>query len=185
MASFVHITAAKYAAAIRRSGLGGVKHELMGSHLKRRDVYCFPVIESHTLTHQWTREIGKWRRQPLIGVYFRIPDDEQVGCWRFGKWPMKQMSAAEAVAAIRQHDDMRGFEVIVGRSIRADEITRITPVRNVIGWRHHPEARGKAPCACAICQKGQPDSRRIMAAAQEGRLQGWFMDQVRLKKAKK
>lgn len=165
MAAFVHITAAKFEAAIRRSGLGGVRRELTGSRLKRRDVYCFPVLGSHTLTHQWTREIAKWRRQPLVGVYFRIPDDEIVSCWRFGRWPLKQMTAAKAIATIRAHEDMRGFEVIVERPVLAREIQRITPVRNVVGWRHYPEARGKAPCTCEICQRGQPNSRRIMEKA--------------------
>lgn len=165
MASFVHVTAAKYEAAIRRSGLGGAKHDLWGAKLKRRSVFCFPVLESHTLTHQWTREIGKWRRQPLIGVYFRIPDDEQVICTQLDSRSAKYTSAAESIGVIRQHEDIAGFEVIVQRPIRSNEIQRIAPIRGVIGWRHYPHAHGKAPCACEYCQKGQPSSRRILERA--------------------
>jgi hypothetical protein len=167
MATFVHITAAKFEPAIRRSGIGGSKNELFGSRLKRRSVFCFPVLESHTLTHQWTREISKWRRQPLIGVYFRIPDDEAVTCCRLDKSAVRRMTAAEAVALIRSHEDMSGFEVLLHRSVRLNEIMRTAPIRNVIGWRHSPGSRGRAPCACEFCQKGQPNSRRILARAEQ------------------
>jgi hypothetical protein len=164
MATFVHITAAKFAPSIRRSGLGGVKRELTGSSLKRQIVFCFPVLGSHTLTHQWSREILKWRRQPLIGVYFRVPDDEVVVCCRFNE-QNRRMAASEAVALVRAHQGMEGFEVIVERKILAREIRRIAPLRGVIGWRHYPQAHGRAPCACEFCQRGEPNSRRIMARA--------------------
>lgn len=166
MPTFVHITAAKFEPAIRRSGIGGSKNELFGSRLRRRSVFCFPVLESHTLTHQWTREISKWRRQPLIGVYFRIPDGEPVRCGLLNKSATRQVTAAEAVAIIRAHEDATGFEVMLDRPVRANEIKRIAPIRNVIGWRHFPGAHGRAPCACEFCQKSQPNSRRILARAE-------------------
>jgi hypothetical protein len=166
VAAFVHITAAKYEPAIRRSGLAGAKNELFGSRLKRRSIFCFPVLQSHTLTHQWAREIAKWRRQPLIGVYFRIPDDETVICCRLDKSVVRRMPAAQAVALIRSHEDMQGFEVIVERAVRRSEISRVAAIRNVIGWRHFPGSRGRAPCACEFCQKSQPSSRRIMVRAE-------------------
>lgn len=165
MPMFVHVTAAKYEPAIRRSGLGGVKHELTGSPLKRGHVYCHPVLESHTLTHQWTREILKWRRQPMIGVYFRVPDDEVVTCQLLNNARSRQVKASEAVAIVRAHEDMKGFEVIIERPIAAREIHRIAPLRGVTGWRHFPDSHGRKPCACEYCQKSQPNSRRIMARA--------------------
>jgi hypothetical protein len=166
VAAFVHITAAQYEPAIRRSGLSGAKNELFGARLKRSSIFCFPVLQSHTLTHQWAREIAKWRRQPLIGVYFRIPDSETVICCRLDKSAARRMPAAQAVALIRSHEDMQGFEVIVERAVRPHEIRRIAAIRNVIGWRHFPGSHGGAPCACEFCQKSQPDSRRILVRAE-------------------
>lgn len=165
MPMFVHFTAAKYEPAIRRSGLGGAKHELSGSSIKRRSVFCHPVLESHTLAHQWAREILKWRRQPMIGVYFRVPDDEIVTCQLLNNTRSRRVTASEAVAIVREHAEMKGFEVIVERPIAAREIHRMAPIRGVIGWRHFPGSHGSAPCACEFCQKGEPNSRRIMARA--------------------
>src|SRR5262245_39233596 len=136
MVMLVHVTAAKLEPKIKRSGLRA-----------ERGVYAFPVLPSHTLTHQWTREMMKWKRQPMIGVYFRIGDDETV---RFGRYnaAMRTLPASCAVGEVRKEADPRGFELIIDRAIRAAEIVRITPLRGVLGWRHMPDAHGRRPCGC-------------------------------------
>ncbi len=53
MAMFVHLTSAANAPRIRRSGIRAAGHG-QGSV---RGVYCFPVLPSYTLTHQWLREL--------------------------------------------------------------------------------------------------------------------------------
>ncbi|HWA01515.1 MAG TPA: hypothetical protein VG841_14500 [Caulobacterales bacterium] len=167
---FAHITAAKLESAIRRAGLGRVRREMSGARLRRQAVFCFPVLESHTLTHQWTREVLKWRRQPLIAVYFRVPDNEPVLCGRFAN-PACAISAAEAVRVIRNHiEDPRGFEVIVQRAVAPREIHRIAPVRGVIGWRHYPDAHGCKPCGCPYCQRGEPNSRKLRQRYEAGEI---------------
>src|SRR5262249_8727504 len=116
-----------------------------------------------TLTHQWTREIMKWKRQPMIGVYFRIADDEIVRFGRYGA-VMRTLPASRAVGEIGNEADPRGFQIIVDRTIKAAEIKRIAPLRGVIGWRHWPGAHGRRPCGCPGClARGEPGSRKIRA----------------------
>jgi hypothetical protein len=156
MVLLVHMTAAKLEPKIKRSGLR-----------TEWGLYAFPVLPSYTITHQWTREIMKWKRQPMIGVYFRIGDDEPVSFGRYGN-VRRKLPAARAVAEIRKEADPRGFQIIVDRTVRANEIVRITPVRGVTGWRHKPDAHGKRPCACPGCMaRGEPGSRRIRARWEE------------------
>jgi len=156
MVTFVHITPSKNAAHIRRCGLRANKD--------RGGVYAFPVIESHTLSHQWTRELMKWSRQPMSGVYFRVGDEERVLFGHYNQ-PRVALSAARAVAAVRAAADPRGFQVILPDSIAPSAITRIAPVRGVIGWRHFPSAHGRKPCGCPACNgRGEPGSAKIRAA---------------------
>lgn len=163
MAMFVHLALAKNEAAIRRAGIRRGK-TLFGGKVRDPIVYAFPVLPSHTLTHQWTREVLKWRRQPLIGVYFRVPDDEQVEFGHFGQ-ELIPVTAARAVAALQLVSDPRGFEVVLRRPIAAREIHRIAPVRGVIGWRHMPDAHDRKPCGCPACvARGEPNSRKLRAA---------------------
>lgn len=161
MVMLVHVTAAKLEPKIRRSGLRSSYGLLV-----------FPVLPSHRLTHQWTREIMKWKRQPMIGVYFRIPDDEVVRFGRYGR-VRRTLAAARAVGEIRKEADPRGFEIIVDCAIKANEIGRIAPLRGVIGWRHKPDAHGRRPCGCPGCMaRGEPGGRKIRARyeAEEARL---------------
>ena len=161
MVTLVHVTAAKLEPKIKRSGLRA-----------GYGLYAFPVLPSHTLTHQWTREIMKWKRQPMIGVYFRIGDDEVVYFGRYGR-VRRTLAAARAVGEMRKEDDLRGFEIIVDRAIKANEIIRIAPLRGVLGWRHKPDAHGKRPCGCPGCMaRGEPGGRKLRARyeAEEARL---------------
>jgi hypothetical protein len=159
MVMLVHVTAAKLKPKIKRSGLR--------SHY---GLYAFPVLPCYTLTHQWTREILKWARQPMIGVYFRIPDDEVVRFGGYGK-VMRALPAARAVGEIRKQADMRGFQVIVDRTISSHEIARITPLRGVVGWRHMPDAHGRKPCGCPACvARGEPGGRKLRLRSDRGEL---------------
>ncbi|MGD9981106.1 MAG: hypothetical protein AB7H66_01735 [Hyphomonadaceae bacterium] len=156
MVMLVHVTAAKLEPTIKRSGLR-----------TRYGIYAFPVLPNFTLTHQWGREIMKWKRQPMIGVYFRIPDDEVVRFGRYGR-VMRTLSAARAVGEIRKEVDARGFQIIIDRAVTADEIARIAPLRGVTGWRHKPDAHGRRPCGCPGCiARGEPGARKIRARYEE------------------
>lgn len=159
MVMLVHVTAAKVEPKIKRGGLRA-----------QYGVYAFPVLPSHTLTHQWTREILKWKRQPMIGVYFRVPDDEVVRFGRYGH-VMRTLPAARAVGEIRGVQDPRGFQIIIDRKIRSTEIVRIVPLRGVLGWRHMPDAHGKKPCGCPGCVgRGEPGGRALRLRYERGEI---------------
>lgn len=155
----VHVTAAKLEAKIRRGGLRA-----------KGGVYAFPVLPSFTLTHQWTREILKWTRQPMIGVYFRVPDDQSVRVGRYGQI-MRSLPAVRAVAEIHSHADPRGVQIIVDRAVPARAITRVSALRGVIGWRHRPGAHGSKPCGCPGCvARGEPGGRALRLRYERGEL---------------
>lgn len=168
MVMLVHVAPAKLAPKIRRSGLRPGEG-LFGGY-KSDAVYAFPVLPSYTLTHQWTREVLKWRRQPLIGVYFRVPDEEAVDFGHFNK-SVRNLSAAAAVREIRSAADPRGFEIRLNRPIARKEITRIAPVRGVVGWRHTPDAHLRKLCGCPACVgRGEPGGRKLRERYDRGEL---------------
>ena len=96
----------------------------------------------------------------VIGVYFRAPDDQPVWVGHSGQ-AHRWLSASEAVAQFAAADDPFGWEVVLPRRIEAKEIHNTRRLRQVIGWRFHPQAKGKPPlCRCKFCS-GK-------------RLQGWY-----------
>ena len=138
MARFVHLAPEKAAARIRRSGL------------TTAGVFCFPVLPSHTLTHQWVRELRRRGQRAFVGVTVELPDTERVEVGHYAR-PRRVVTAAEAVALLRDLSDPRGYEVWVPRRIPPGEIRRIRPVPPGIGWRYRPDEHGKRPCACPVC----------------------------------
>ena len=146
MAEFVHITVAQSARRIERSGIAARSHGWAGG----RGVYCMPVLPSFTLTYQWVRELRRWHSGVLVGVHLRLPDDEPVTVGRYGA-PPREATAARAVAAVRELDDPRGYEVFVPRAITSAEVRRIRDVPQGVGWRYLPAAHGRRPCPCPSC----------------------------------
>jgi hypothetical protein len=150
MATLVHLSPAKLAPRIRRGGLPA-------------GAFGFPVLPSYTLTHQWTRELAKWKRQPLVGVYFRLDDEAPV---RFGRYdrPHAEAAVRQAIASIRAERDPRGWEIVLLAPAPPQAILRQRPVRAVTGWRHKPDAHGRAPCGCPACiARGEPGGRKLRA----------------------
>ncbi|SCG44565.1 hypothetical protein GA0070609_1502 [Micromonospora echinaurantiaca] len=146
MAEFVHVTGAKSARRIQRSGVAARSHGPTG----RRGVYCMPVLPSFTLTYQWVRELRRWHPGVLVAVQLRLPDEEPVTVGHYGA-PPRQATAAQAVAAVRELDDPRGYEAFVPRAITTAEVRRIRDVPQGVGWRYLPAAHGRRPCPCPAC----------------------------------
>nr|MDX2775651.1 HEAT repeat domain-containing protein [Streptomyces europaeiscabiei] len=125
MAMFVHLTSAADAARIRRAGVRAVSHGQGGA----RGVYCFPVLPSYTLTHQWLRELGRFgSRGGLVAVHVRLDDAEEVLAGRYSdraRGGQATVTAAEAVRRISGLADPRGWEVFVPRAIRPREVHRV------------------------------------------------------------
>ncbi|MCX4963971.1 HEAT repeat domain-containing protein [Streptomyces sp. NBC_00654] len=158
MAMFVHLTPAANAARIRRSGIRAISHGRAGS----RGLYCFPVLPSYTLTHQWLRELSR-RSGPggLVAVHIRLPDDEPVTLGHYGRAPATT-TAVEAVRRTAALEDPRGWEVFVPRTVTKREVHRLRPVKQVTGWRYFPGSNGKAPCTCFGCRvRGEYGSQRL------------------------
>src|SRR2546421_10902316 len=143
MAEFVHVTTARAARGIERSGIAARSHGRAGG----RGVYCMPVLPSFTLTHQWVRELRRWHPGVLVAVQLRLPDDQPVTLGRYGT-PPAAITAARAVAAVRELNDARGYEGFVPRAITADEVRRVRQVPQGVGWRYLPGAQGRRPCPC-------------------------------------
>jgi hypothetical protein len=157
MVTLVHLTTAKLEPKLRRSGFP------VGT-------FAFPVLPNYSITHQWTREITKWRRQPLVGMYFRIADDTLV---RFGHYFRGHIEARASVAfaAIRAEADPRGFELVLLSLVKPSAITRTSPVRAVVGWRHMPDAHKRPLCGCPGCvSRGEPGGRRIRERYERGEI---------------
>jgi hypothetical protein len=146
MAQFVHITEARAARRIERSGIAARSHGRGGG----RGVYLMPVLASFALTYQWVRELRRWHPGVLVAVHLRLPDEEPVTVARYGA-PPREVTAAQAVAVVRELDDPRGYEVFVPRAITIAEVRRVRDVPQGVGWRYLPAAHGRRPCPCPAC----------------------------------
>lgn len=151
MASFVHLADAKSAARIVKSGL----------RAGRRGVFAMPVTRDFSVTHQWSRELRRRGVRTFVCVQFRIADDEPVtvGVYNGEK---TSMTAAEAVACAASHTAATGLEVIIPRRIAPAEIARVYPAPRVTGWRFSPAAKGRKPCPCSYCNRGEIRGRRLI-----------------------
>ncbi|MEU6987844.1 HEAT repeat domain-containing protein [Streptomyces sp. NPDC046324] len=162
MAMFVHVTSAANAPRIRRSGIRAVSH----GQGDARGVYCFPVLPSYTLTHQWLRELARFgSRGGLVAVHVRLDDGEDVLVGHYAdraRHTQFTVPAAQAVKRIAALDDPRGWEVFVPRAIRPREVHRIRTAPQVAGWRYRPDAHGTRPCTCFGCRvRGGYGARRL------------------------
>ncbi len=151
MPILVHIAPEPEAKKIRRNG---IRSHRFPNFIEGHDrfVWAFPVLPSYTLTHQWSRELKRWKGRTLVAITFRIPDDETVYARHYLDRP-RAMKAAEAAGIIRAADDARGYEIIVPRRIGSEEIVRMSVLPSAIGWRYWPEAKNKPlrTCDCPMC----------------------------------
>ncbi|WP_305787107.1 hypothetical protein [Symbioplanes lichenis] len=126
-----------------------------------------PVLPSFTLTHQWTRELRRWKPGVLVAVHLRLPDDEPVTVGHYGAAP-ELVTAAAAAGRIAALDDPRGHEVFVPRAVAVAEVRRVRDIPQGTGWRYVPGAHGRRPCGCPVCvvpgaYKGAAIRRRYAA----------------------
>jgi hypothetical protein len=153
MPLLVHLASEKDAASIRRSG---IRPDRMF-----RAVFAMPILQNFVVTHQWLRELRRRGQRAYCGVYFRIPDHEIVSVGHYARDHV-ETSAAAAVGIIMKADDPLGMQIKIKRRIGANEIVKIRPLPQVIGWRYFPKAHHRKPCCCPACvQRGQPFSRKL------------------------
>ena len=155
MALFVHVTDEKNTPAMRRSGIA------MSTY--GGGVYAMPVIPNFIVSHQWLRELRRGGARTLVGVYFRIDDDEPVRFGHYGKEPVT-LTAAGAAASLRRAPDPLGLQIIIPRRITASEIHRIRHLPQLVGWRYHPKSHDFY-CGCIMCVgRGAIKSKRKRTA---------------------
>jgi hypothetical protein len=156
---FVHIGDARLQQSFRRTGI-----RLPPARTGRpRGVFVMPVLKDHFVSHQWLRELKRRGMRTLVGVYVRVPDREPVlvGHYRIAH---TAMSAARAARLIMDAPDPRGYEVIIPRKVDAKEIHAVRGVPQVVGWRYYPEAKGRKPCGCPACARGDIKAKRLREA---------------------
>ena len=156
MPTFVHVTSEDAAKKARRGGIRTAK--MHGQPL--RGIFAMPVTPNFHISHQWVREMKRWRRGMVVGIYFRIPDSELVWVGRYNE-QQREMTAAQAAAHVMSETAMTGVQVIIPRRIASTEILRVRRLPQLVGWRHYPDAHGKRPWTCECCQKGGYGSRKI------------------------
>ena len=159
---FVHLAPEKASKAIRRTGIKPSEKRTLpdGSRLPS-GVFAMPVVPNFYISHQWLRELKASGSRTIIGVYFRIPDDEVV---LIGHYNLnhREVTAAEAIRIIMHTEQAEGYEVIILRKIQPSEVHKIRHLPQVIGWRYYPGAHGNPPCGCQVCQpEDRSGSRRI------------------------
>src|SRR5579863_5891454 len=158
MALFVHLALESQLERIRRVGIARLSKT--SGHMPR-GVFAMPVTKNFYASHQWLRELKRRNRGPLAGVYFRVPDGEEVYVGHYRK-VHRWMSAAEAVAEFLAAEDPLGWEVVIPRRIEPNEIHRTRRLTQVVGWRYFPKANGKPPfCTCKFCTRGEYGSANM------------------------
>jgi hypothetical protein len=163
MALFVHLAAEKESEAIRRAGIKPRRLKRPLADGFDRIVFAMPVTDDYYVSHQWLRELKRNGQRTLVGIYFRIPDDHPVMVGHYNQ-NHQVLPAAEAVGVVFNAEEPEGFEVIIPRKIEPGEIQNINSVPQVLGWRYYPDAKGKKPCGCPYCTKGDINSKRIREA---------------------
>lgn len=156
MVSFLHIADKNDERSIVKNGIGAARRKAAP-----RGVYAVPVVPSYSTTHQWARELKRSGARTLICVQFRIPNDELVLAGKYTGEKV-EMTASEAAAAFLKHSDPMGLEVIVPRRILPKEISRTYLAPRIAGWRYYPDAKGKPPCHCRFCNRGEIRAQRLI-----------------------
>ncbi len=163
MALFVHLANEKETNSIRRVGIKPRRQSQLVAYGFRRIVFAMPVVDNFYVSHQWLRELKRKGQRTIVGVYFRIPDNQQVMVGHYNQ-SHQIMLASEAVGVVFNNERPEGFEVIIPRRIAPAEVLKINSLPQVMGWRYYPDAKGKRPCGCPYCIKGDIKSKRIREA---------------------
>lgn len=156
MAQFIHLFDERQVAGIKRSG----SRVSRSTARIKKGIFVQALTESFQISHQWMRELRRRQGISLLAARIRIADDEIVLLGKYNVAHLK-CTAAEAVGTARGHQDPMGLQIIIPRAIKAKEIESIYRPPMVVGWRYYPGARGRRPCGCPYCQRGEPCGRRI------------------------
>jgi hypothetical protein len=154
---FVHLTTESRTSRVQRNGIVRLRK---ATGTTPAGVYAVPVTRNFYASHQWLRELKRRNQGPIAGIYFRVPDLQPVWLGHYGQ-VHRLVSAAEAVAQFTRVDDPLGWQVVIPRRIEPKEIHKIRQLSQVIGWRFSPKAKGRLPCTCEFCIRGDYGSAKL------------------------
>ena len=152
MPLLVHLTDEKETASIIKNGIKIGKY--------RKGIYYMPVMPNFYISHQWLRELKRFKGNTFVGVYFKVSGSQKVFAGKFNE-PHKNITLNEAIKEIQSVQDPLGYELIIDRKIEQKEVHKIQHLPQTIGWRYKPGSNGKKPCSCDYCQKGKIKASRI------------------------
>jgi hypothetical protein len=157
MPILTHLASEKDAKAIERSGIKAAS----SVHGTPEGVFCMANMPDYFTTHQWLRELKRRGQRTMVAVDFRLRSDERAWFGHYGRRHTETI-VGRAIRMLMDTEDSRGFEIIIPRPIRSDEVLRKRMIRQVIGWRYKPDAQGKKPCPCRVCvPRGTIKSSRL------------------------
>jgi hypothetical protein len=156
MPLLVHLAPERSLESIRKNGIKPSR----GRERVPGGVFCMPVLRDYSVSYQWLRELRRKGPQRLYAVHFRVPDEQPIYVGHYGKEKV-HTTVGEAIGLLMRQPDPRGYELILPRAVAAKELHRIRAVRQVVGWRFAPSAKGTRPCPCDFCQRGLINSRRL------------------------
>ena len=146
MPILTHLASEKDTKSIDRTGIKAVS----SGHRTPKGVFCMAITPNYFATHQWHRELKRRGQRTMVAVDFRLSSDVRTWFGHYGR-PHSETTVGRAIHMLMETEDSRGFEFIIPRPIRKDEIIRIRMIRQVIGWRYKPDAHGRKPCPCRVC----------------------------------
>ncbi len=150
MPTLVHLADEKDATSIKRNGIKIGKH--------RQGIYCMPVTPNFFMSHQWLRELKRRGVKTYVAVYFKAPSKTMVYAGYFNS-DHKHITLGEAIKEMQ--DTPLGYELIIDRKIEAKEIEKIINITQTVGWRVSPDAKGRKPCSCDFCIRGDIKANRL------------------------
>jgi hypothetical protein len=130
MVIFVHLTPERNVDGILRHGITRLRRQ--GDH--PRGIFAMPAARSFYVSHQWLGELKERGHLSVAGLYFRVPGSEPVWVGHYLR-SHGQTTAAQASELFIAEHRPEGFEVIIPRAIRAEEIYRIHHLAQVRAWR--------------------------------------------------
>ena len=158
MAMFVHLAPESRSMLIRRNGIRRLRKPF---GVCPGGVFAVPVVRNFSVSHQWLRELKRRNAGPIVGIYFRIADDELVWVGHYNQ-NHKQLTAAQAVSEFDTAEDAQGWEVVIPRRIDASEVHRVRTLPQIVGWRFSPKSKGKKPfCPCKFCTRGEYGAQKL------------------------
>lgn len=169
MPILLHLTSHKNIQKILKSGIKGVSNTInCGNEQKstyehlNKSVYCMPVLQNYYISHQWLRELKRGSQKNFVGIYFRVASEELVYVGRYNQ-PHNKVTIERGIKLIMDAFEPQGYEIIIPRSIKSNEIHKVRHLPQFLGWRYYPDAHSHKPtCACPVCiPVGSIKSKRL------------------------